>query len=198
MRKGIRTLLVAVVTTLLFALPATAGDSLLWVGIEEGGPIGGAFHEVLGPVGFIFQSGEKTRPPLDPSESITPVKETETLLAAFYERRFGPVSAGVGAAHVVRSEWGSQLFDADGDGHEEPTPIPVSRASETSPAVMVRAVLEKELISGAAEALVTSEGVVWSIRVGLAADRWRVGAGYQQGPTSDWWSGPLVFVGASW
>src|SRR5690606_5696814 len=125
MRKGIRTLLVAVVTTLLFAVPATAGGGVSWVGLEEGGPSGGAFHEVLGPVGFIFQSGEKTRPPLDPSESITPVKETETLLAAFYERRFGPLSAGVGAAHFVRSEWGSQLRDRDGDGQQEPTPIPV-------------------------------------------------------------------------
>lgn len=198
MRQGIRTLVVVVVTTLILAFPATAGDALLWVGIDEGGPIGGAFHQVLGPVGFLFQSGEKKRPSPDPSQSITPIQETETLLAAFYGRRFGPLSAGVGAAHFVRSEWGCQLLVRDGDDQQEPTPIPVSRTSETSPAAIVRAALKRELISGAAQALVTSEGVVWSIQAGLAADRWRVGVGYQRGPTSDWWSGPLVFVGASW
>src|SRR5690606_12518679 len=70
--------------------------------------------------------------------------------------------------------------------------------TSTSLAVIGRAKLGQEPIIGDVQALVTSEGVLWSVRAGYQIEHLRVGVGYQAGPTDDWWSGPLIFAGIVW
>lgn len=175
---------------------AHASNGALWIGVGKDAPIGAEFHHVLGPIGFAFSSGDGELPSPDPSVSETSLKETETLLSAFYEHEFGPLSAGIGAVHLSRKQTGRKTVIIDGD--PQLVSVSVLDDTTTSLAAIVRAVFDAGPIIGDAQALVTSKGVIWSAKAGYETDRLRIGVGYRGGPTNDWWSGPLVFVGTRW
>lgn len=191
-----RLLITAVGILMLVVSTAYAGDGAIWHGLGEGAPLGGSFQGVMGLLGFTFSSGSHDLPSPSPDVSETPISETETILAAFYEQPFGNFAVGIGAAHMMRSQTGTKTVPVDGEPRQ--VPVEVLNDKSTSLAALMRVVLDSGPVFGDAQAILTSNGVVWSARVGWTVDRLRIGVGYQAGPTDDWWSGPQLFVGASW
>jgi|GEM_PF-3395995 len=202
-------LALAVLVAMSHPTPADAsGSAVIWHGLGDGGPLGAEVHRVLGPISLVLQSGSKEEPSPSPSVSVTPITEAESVFGAFFERDLGPVSAGLGVAHLKRQRTGmvmppvdpANLSPGGSPSSSGPTPVPISLLDEetTSFAATVRASIGQGPLVGEARAIATSEGVLWSVRAGLTLDRLSAGVGYQAGPTDAWWSGPLIFIGASW
>lgn len=191
-----RVMILALVLWAVLTTSVAANDGITWIGLGAGSSFGAEFHHALGPFGFLTQGGSLEHPSPDPAVSETSIRESQGLSAVFYEYEFGGISAGIGAAHFARSQVGTKTIVVDGDSVA--MPVKVLSETSTSLAGIGRAKLGQEPIIGDVQALVTSEGVLWSVRAGYQIEHLRVGVGYQAGPTDDWWSGPLIFAGIVW
>lgn len=191
-----RLLITAVGILMLVVSTAYAGDGAIWHGTGNGAPLGADLHGILGAIGLVFRSGSEELPSPGPSVSETPLSESETMLAAFYERALGNVTAGIGVARLERAQTGTKTVVVGGESRQ--IRVNVLDDSATSLAVMVRVAIGSGPVFGDAQAIATSKGVVLSARAGWSIEQLRIGVGYQSGITDDWWSGPLIFVGTSW
>jgi len=193
-----RLLITAVGILMLVVSTAYASDGAIWIwhGTGNGAPLGVDFHGILGSVGLVFFSANEELPSPGPSVSETPLSESETMLAAFYERALGNVTAGIGVARLKRAQTGTKTVAVDGESQQ--VFVNVLDDSATSLAAMVRVAIGSGPVFGDAQAIATSKGVVLSARAGWSIEQLRIGVGYQSGITDDWWSGPLIFVGTSW
>lgn len=197
---GVMPVLAAVAALVVLPHAAEAGSVAVWKGLGEGGPVGAELDRILGPVSIVVQSGSMEEPSTCPDGSpapITSVTGSEAVLGAFYSLGIGPVDVGLGVAHVQRKCVGvmEQTLPSS-----ETVQVPVTLLDETATgaAAMVGIAAGEGPLHGEARAIITTEGVLWSARALWRQDRLSAGVGFAGGPAGDWWSGPLIFVGASW
>src|SRR5690606_36915826 len=115
-----RLLITAVGILMLVVSTAYAGDGAIWIwhGMGSGAPLGADFHGILGSIGLVFRSANEELPSPGPSVSETPLSESETLLAAFYERDLGNVTAGIGVARLKRNQVGTKTVAVGGESQQ--------------------------------------------------------------------------------